>query len=95
VTQKPLPPADEAGAGEESSSPGGCRVQFTIQSAKEGPAARATATAVLSGTYHESCQPDAAQAWQGDRLPLWRYQTADGHGGRFSYEAFLERRPRG
>ena len=87
--------ADEAiDASPGSMKTGQCRLHFAFDSrGREGATAHGTTTA-LSGTYFEKADLAADARWQGNRMILWRYQTADGHGGKFRYEVFLQRQPK-
>jgi hypothetical protein len=91
ISQQTVSPDATVLLGPESLRTGCCRIVFLI----DADGARSSVVTAVSGTYHESCEPVADGKWESDRLALWRYQTADGHGGRYHYEVYLERRARG
>jgi len=90
VTQKALQ-ADDRDDADSPSPAGACRIRLWARWGDASP--RTTAVATIRGTYHESMDV-ASRSWDGDRMPLWRYHTADGHGGQYTYEVTVERRPR-
>jgi hypothetical protein len=92
VSQRKLEADDEAAGAPAALRSGSCRVQVTVECAGKSGSGQAGGIAALSGTYHEDSDSLDAKQWDENRLPLWRYQTADGHGGRFHYEVYLERR---
>jgi hypothetical protein len=93
VTQQAVAPDTAVRSGPEFLRSGCCRIVFMLDADAGGN--RPTVVTPVTGTYHESCEAVADARWENDRLPLWRYQTADGHGGRFHYEVYVERKAKG
>jgi hypothetical protein len=73
---------------------GQCRIHFAFDYRGQAGSLPVGTTTALSGTYFEKANLATDARWQGNQLILWRYQTADGHGGKFHYEVFLQRQAR-